>query len=289
MKNIAVLGLGTMGRNIAERILRAGYGLTVWNRTRGKAQALADGGARIAPTPAGAVQDADAVIAVLGDDAASRAVWLGEGGALAAAPAGCVLVECSTLSLGWVGELNGLALRRGLRFVDAGLGGGPGSIPGGTLNLFVGAETDTFEAVKPLLAAFSRRQFRFGPAGTGMAFKLINNMMIDVQVSALCEGLAMAERSGVDMEQASLAIAAGATASSAVASNLADMAARRYEPVSFQLRWMRKDAAYMEEFADAKGLSLPVAQSARSLLESAAGKGWLDKNWTIIAELYREE
>ena len=112
-------------------------------------------------------------------------------------------------------------------------------------------------------------------------------MMIDIQVSALCEGLAMAECSGIDMKEAGRVILAGATASSAVASNLAGLLAHAYEPVSFQLRWMRKDAAYMEKFAGDKGLKLPVAKAARSLCEEAAGREWLDKNRTIVAELYR--
>ncbi|MHB9004988.1 MAG: NAD-binding protein, partial [Coriobacteriia bacterium] len=126
-------------------------------------------------------------------------------------------------------------------------------------------------------------------AGSGMAYKLINNMMIDVQISALCEGLALAERAGIDMGEVGRAIAAGASASGAVSSNLPGLIARVYDPVSFQLRWMRKDAAYLEAFADGTGMKLPVAKAARSLLEAAAGKEWLDKNWTVIAELYRKE
>ena len=287
MKNIAVLGLGNMGAAIAEKILKAGYGLTLYNRTPDKMNPFMEKGAKDAATPAEAAKGADVIISVVGDDAASRNIWLGEAGALAAAPKGCIVVECSTLSLDWVRELNRLATSQGLRFVDAGLGGGPASIPAGTLNLFVGAEQETFDIVKPLLAVFSAEQFRFGPAGTGMAYKLINNMMIDVQVSALCEGLAMAERSGVDMKEAGRAIIAGAAASGAVVSNLAGILAQAYEPPSFRLRWMRKDAAYMEKFSDEKGLELPVAKAARSLLEDAASKGWLDRNWTIVAELYR--
>lgn len=288
MKNIAVLGLGNMGANIADKILQAGYALTVYNRTTEKAQAFAEKGAKIAPTPADAVRHADAVVSVVGDDAASKAVWLAEGGALAAAPKGCIIVECSTLSLDWVAELGGLAASHGLRFADAGLGGGPGSIIAGKLNLFVGTESATFDAVKPLLASFSKDQFRFGPAGMGMAFKLVNNMMIDVQVSALAEGLAIIEKSGIDMTEAERAIKAGVTASPIVVLNLPDIVAHKYEPAAFALRWMRKDAAYMEKFADAQGIALPVAKAARSLLESASRKGWLDKNWTILAELYRE-
>jgi len=288
MKKIAVLGLGNMGANIADKILQAGYALTVYNRTTEKTKAFVGKGARIASTPADAVREADAVVSVVGDDAASKAIWLGEKGALAAAPKGCIIVECSTLSLDWIKELSGLAAHHGVRFADAGLGGGPGSIVAGTLNLFVGAESATFDAVKPLLATFSKEQFRFGSAGAGMAFKLINNMMIDIQISALGEGLAIAEKSGIDMKEVERAIKSGVTSSPIVVMNLPGLLSRTYEPAAFALKWMRKDAVYMEKFADTQNIALPVAKAARSLLESAARKGWMDKNWTVIAELYRE-
>lgn len=140
MKTIAVLGLGNMGFNIAANILKAGYELRVYNRSKGRDGELVKQGAKNTASPADAVRGADAVVSVVGDDEASKAIWLGEQGALAATSPGCCIIECSTLSLGWVKELSALAQERRCRFADAGLGGGPGSIPGGTMNLFVGAE-----------------------------------------------------------------------------------------------------------------------------------------------------
>jgi 3-hydroxyisobutyrate dehydrogenase len=287
MKTIAVLGLGNMGFNIAANILKAGYELRVYNRSKGRDEELVKQGAKSAASPADAVRGADAVVSVVGDDEASKTIWRGEQGALAAASPGCCIVECSTLSLDWVKELSALAKEHSLRFADAGLGGGPGSIPGGTMNLFVGAEQATFDAVQPLLAAFSKRQYRFGPPGSGMAYKLINNMLIDVQVSALVEALAMMEKAGIDMAEAEKAMMNGSFSSPAVTSNIKGLMTKAYEPVSFQLRWMRKDADYMNRFADEKGVKLPVAAAARALLEEAAAKGWSSKNWTVIRELYK--
>ncbi|MDX9827959.1 MAG: NAD(P)-dependent oxidoreductase [Spirochaetia bacterium] len=287
MKTIAILGLGNMGINIAAGILKAGYELRVYNRSKGRDGELVKNGAKSASSPAEAVRGADAVVSVVGDDEASRAMWLGDQGALAAASPGCCIVECSTLSLAWVQELSTLAHEHSLRFADAGLGGGPGSIPGGTMNLFVGAEQATFDAVQPLLASFSKQQFRFGLPGAGMAYKLINNMMIDVQVSALVEALAMMEKAGIDMAEAEKAMMNGSFSSPAVTSNIKGLMAKSYEPVSFQLRWMRKDADYMNRFTDEKGMKLPVAAAARALLEEAAAKGWSSRNWTVIRELYK--
>ena len=117
--NVALLGLGIMGGGMAQNLLKAGFPLSVYNRTRAKAEPLAAQGARIAATPREAAAGAEVVIAMVGDDVASRAVWLGDDGALAGAAPGALLVECSTLSLAWVRELAGLAAERGLAFLDA--------------------------------------------------------------------------------------------------------------------------------------------------------------------------
>ena len=289
MKNVAVIGLGTMGSRIALRILAAGYRLAVYNRDRGKAAALQRDGARIAETPADAASGADAIISVVGDDESSRAVWFGAHGAIDAAPKGCTLIECSTLSVGWIGELAGVAAARGLRFVDAGLGGGPSAVDSGSLNLFVGAEKPAFDDVRPLLAAFSREQFRFGGPGAGMAYKLVNNMMVAAQVAALAEGIACAERAGLDMAEVRKAVAAGNLASPMIVTALPNLVARRYEPVTFKLRWMLKDSEYLHRFAESRGMELGIAEASRKLLKGAADRGFGDRNWTAIAEMYRKE
>lgn len=289
MKNIALIGLGSMGSQMAAKILAAGYSLKVYNRDKAKSEPFASKGATIASSPAEAAEGADAVISVVGDDTASRAVWLGNRGALAAAPKGCTIVECSTLSVAWIRELAGMAESRGLRFVDAGLGGGPAAVASGTLNLFVGAERPAFEDVRPLLAAFSREQFRFGGPGAGMAYKLMNNMMVAAQIASLSEGIACAERAGLDMAEVQRAVAAGNLASPMVVAALPNIVARRYEPVTFRLRWMLKDAGYMHALADGMGLRLGVADAVGNLLQNAADRGFGDRNWTSIADLYRKE
>src|SRR5262245_48527798 len=105
MTNVALLGLGIMGNGMAQNLLKAGFSLAVYNRTRAKAEPLAAQGARIADTPKAAAQGASFIFSMVGDDTASRAVWLGEEGALAGAEPGAVLIECSTLSIAWVREL----------------------------------------------------------------------------------------------------------------------------------------------------------------------------------------
>ncbi len=123
MTKVALFGQGLMGSGIAQNILKAGFPLTIYNRTKAKALPQLEKGAQWADTPSGAAGAADVIISVVGDDAASRAIWLGEDGALAGLRPGALAVECSTLSLDWVRELHALVTGRGCRFMDAPLTG----------------------------------------------------------------------------------------------------------------------------------------------------------------------
>jgi len=118
-QSVALLGLGTMGAGMAANLLKAGFPLTVYNRSRAKAEAFAAQGARVAETAVAAARDADVILSMLADDAASRAVWLGQDGALAAAKSGAVLVDSSTVSPAWIDELAKAASARGLELLDA--------------------------------------------------------------------------------------------------------------------------------------------------------------------------
>src|SRR5689334_12200341 len=119
MKRITFLGLGIMGAAMARRLLDNGFELTVWNRNAARADALVKAGATFAPSPADAARGADAVLAMLADDDASRAVWLGESGALATMSRGSLAIDSSTLTVGWMRELGTLAAARGVSFLDA--------------------------------------------------------------------------------------------------------------------------------------------------------------------------
>src|SRR5271163_3110302 len=140
MQRVALLGLGTMGAGMAANWLAKGFDLTVWNRTRARTHALADKGARVATTPREAAEGADCVFAMVADDTASRAVWLGDDGALAGAKTGAVVVESSTLTPDWVRELAGRARAKGCAFLDAPVGGSRQAAASGELRLFVGGD-----------------------------------------------------------------------------------------------------------------------------------------------------
>src|SRR5579863_4551361 len=139
MKNIAVLGLGKMGNGIALSLVRAGYTVTVWNRTREKAKALLDQGALWAQTPMIAAAGKDAVISMVSDDQASTAVWLNSDGAIHQMKAGSFMIECSTISFDHAGILESESKKRGIHYIDCPVTGWPEHAASGTLTLLVGA------------------------------------------------------------------------------------------------------------------------------------------------------
>jgi len=161
--SVALLGLGTMGHGMAMNLLKAGFPLTVWNRTRSKAEPVAQMGATVAESSAGAAKNAAIVIAMLADDAASRAAWLGEGGALAAMGSENIAVECSTLSPEWIAELHTAVANRGLRMVEAPVTGSRPQAEAGQLNFLAGADDDTLAAVTPVLRCMSKEILHLGP------------------------------------------------------------------------------------------------------------------------------
>lgn len=288
MQNVAVLGLGIMGGGLAQNLLAKGFPLAVWNRTREKAETLGAGGARIAETPGDAVKDADVVIAVLGDDVASRAVWLGEDGALAHMKPGAILVECSTLSPDWVGELASLARETGHSLIDAPMAGSRAAAANAQIALFVGGDAATIEAARPALEAISSRVVVLGETGAGASWKLINNMMIAVHTAALAEAVALAEAMGMDMSQVVPMILNGAGASMIVQNKLPRMMEHRYDDTDFALQWMQKDARYAIAMGRAFGIDLKTVQAAHDDFARASDAGMAEQDFAAVVEGLRK-
>ena len=262
-----------MGGGMAANLLKAGFPLTVYNRTAAKAQALVDGGARLAATPADAARGASIVISMLADDQASREVWLGRDGALAAAAPGTILIESSTVSPAWIAELAGQAAQRGLEFLDAPVTGSRVQAAAGQLSFLVGGSERALATVTPVLQAMSKEILHLGPVGSGAKLKLINNFLCGVQIASLAEGLAWIERSGLDREKALAFLKTGAGGSPVIGAVSARMVSQIYG-VNFLLRLMAKDLRYAETEAARCDIELTTAEAARKLFEARCG-AWL--------------
>ena len=285
-QSVALLGLGTMGAGMAANLLKAGFPLAVYNRSRAKAEAFAVQGARVGESPADAARGASVMVSMLADDLASRGVWLGEDGALAGAAKGAVLVECGTVSPAWIAELGEAAQSRGVEMLDAPVTGSRVQAAGGQLTFLVGGSEAALGAARPVLEAMGKEIAHLGPLGSGAKMKLLNNFICGVQVAALAEGIAWLERSGLDREQAIDLLKRGAPGSPLLGAISARMTSRDYA-VNFHLKLMSKDLLYAGEAAAANGVELTTAANARSLFERAVASGLGDEDMAAVIEPLR--
>jgi 3-hydroxyisobutyrate dehydrogenase len=284
--SIALLGTGTMGGGMAANLLKAGFPLTVYNRTRAKAEPLAAHGARIADTPAAAVSGAHIVLSMLSDDNASREAWTGKQGALAAAEPNAILIECSTASPAWVAELASLAKARGLDLLDAPVTGSRAQAEGGQLTFLVGGSEAALTEVRPALEAMSKEIIHLGPVTSGAKLKLINNFLCGVQIASLAEGLVWIEHSGLDRDKALHVLKSGAPGSPLVSAISARMTSADYT-VNFRLQLLSKDLAYAHDAAEQSGVDLSTAANAQQLFDRAAAAGYGEKDMSAVIEVLR--
>lgn len=285
---IAVLGLGTMGMGMAKNLLKAGFSVSVYNRTRAKAEQLGAAGADIANTPADAARNADVVISMLSDEDASRRTWTGEHGALNGMKPGSVLVESSTVTPAWIAELGGLASEHGLSLLDAPVTGSRVQAEDGQLIFLVGGDAGVLDRARPALAAMSKEIVLLGPVGSGARMKLINNFLCGVQVASLAEGLAWIERSGLDRDLALKVLCKGAPGSPLVNAISSRMVAATYD-VNFLLSLMRKDLRYADADAATLGIELRAAKTAETRFGEAITAGYGNKDMSAVIEPLRAQ
>jgi 3-hydroxyisobutyrate dehydrogenase len=284
--SIGLLGLGTMGQGMAKNLLKAGFPLSVWNRTKAKAEPLAHSGARVTETPAQAAGGSAIVLAMVADDAASRTAWLGQDGALEAMPEGAIAVECSTLSPDWIRELREAVVRRGLWMAEAPVTGSRVQADAGQLSFLVGADGDTLAAIAPVLECMSKEIVHLGPIGSGAQLKLINNFLCGVQVAAFAEALAWMERTGLRLETAIDFLKRGAPGSGILTAMSDRMTQRTYE-VNFLLRLMAKDQRYAKAAAAELGVDISMAAPAQELFRQAEEMGLSEKDMSAVVEVVR--
>jgi 3-hydroxyisobutyrate dehydrogenase len=283
---VAMIGLGLMGSGMARRLLGAGFPLAVWNRNPERAKALAVEGAHVAATPRDAASRADVVLSMVADDAASRAVWLGDNGALAGASRGAVLVESSTLTVGWIGQLFREVAARGCELLDAPVTGSKPHAASGELVFLVGGSAAALETARPVLAAMSRAILHVGATGRGALLKLVNNFMCGVQAASLAEALALIERSGLDRAKSLELLTTGAPGSPLVKTLSARMTARDYTP-NFLLRLMAKDLTYALAEGRKYGLALATVASALEVVDQAVAAGNGEEDFSVLVEPLR--
>lgn len=287
MKKIAFMGLGTMGAGMARNLLAAGFPLSVYNRSRARAEALAKEGAKVCDSPAQAAAEADVVVSMVADDAASRAVFLGAGGVLSAAKPGTVLIECSTLTPDWIAELADAAVKKSCTLLDAPVTGSRTQAEKGELLFLVGGDPNVAEEMQPVFKAMSRAVLYMGPSGSGSKMKLINNFLSGVQAASVAEALALTEKLGINRDKAIEVLGNGAPGSPMVKTISQRMIARDYG-IHFDLQLMVKDLTYAKELGANAGVPLRTVEGALERFRAAAEAGWKKHDLSAVIEPMRQ-
>jgi 3-hydroxyisobutyrate dehydrogenase len=283
MDRVALMGLGTIGRGMGGQILKAGFPLTVYNRTPERASELLKRGARLASSPKQAAKNADIIIAMVSDDGASRQVWLGEQGALSAAKPGAIAIECSTISPVWVRELAATAQEKGCHFLDAPVTGSKVHAGSGELLFLVGGDAAILECARHVLKVMSPNTIHLGPCGSGALIKLINNCVCGIQAASLAEALALIERSGLNRENALEILTDGAPGSPLLKIISSRMTTEEYA-VNFALPLIQKDLSYAIEEARTHDLSFRTGAAASEWFAKAQERGWGERNFSSVVE-----
>ena len=255
-RSVAFLGLGTMGFPMAGHLaVRGGHRVTVCNRTAAKADAwTARFGGAGAPTPAEAAREAEVVFLCVGGDDDVRAV---AGEAMSAMKPGTIIADHSTVSATVSREMAGLARERGLFFLDAPVSGGQAGAENGVLTVMVGGDADAFARAQPLMACYGRSVTHMGPSGAGQLTKMVNQICVAGLIQGLAEGLAFAQKAGLDGHKVVDVISKGAAQSWQMDNRAKTMLDGTFD-FGFAVDWMRKDLGIVLDEARNNGATLPV-------------------------------
>ena len=259
MAKVAFIGLGVMGYPMAGHIAtKGGHDVTVYNRTAAKAEKwAAEFGGKAAPTPQAAAEGADFVFCCVGNDDDLRSVTTGENGAFHGLKQGAVFIDNTTASAGVARELAEAASAQGVGFIDAPVSGGQAGAENGVLTVMCGGDQATYNKAEPVIMHYARASRLMGAAGSGQLTKMVNQICIAGLVQALSEGVAFAQKAGLDTEVVFDVISKGAAGSWQMENRHSTMAKDEFE-FGFAVDWMRKDLGICLEEAKANGSHLPV-------------------------------
>lgn len=280
MNKIGVIGLGIMGHGMAANFLKNGYELYVWNRTPEKAADLVKQGAKLCETPKEVAENADLVFDVTANDQSSKRVWTDEDGILKGAKKDSYLVASATLSIDWIDELAQECEAHNFTFFDMPLTGSRIGAETGNLTLLVGGDKAKLEQLKPTLKAIAKDVVYFGPAGQGLRYKLLLNMLQAIHIVGFAEVMKIAKANGMDIDQVS------ATLAERPGGIVTKMAREGYyhqpDPITFALEWLTKDLVYAKDFAGK--LDTPLLDDVLKKYRAAMETGLAQTDWTNVNE-----
>jgi 3-hydroxyisobutyrate dehydrogenase len=285
-QRVAFIGLGTMGAAMAANLARAGFEVTAWNRTPGRAPELAGLGVKVASNPADAAAQSEIVVICVSDTPDVEAVLFGPDGVAGGARAGTLVIDCSTIAPSGSWEFAARLKEHGLSMVDAPVSGGSEGAKNATLTIFVGGEDDDFERARPVLMALGRTITHVGPIGAGQAVKAVNQVILAGAYLGVAEGIVLAIKAGLDVEQVVEALGGGAAQSWVLANRSGRMIDNEY-PLGFKVALHRKDLGIALELAGQLGAVLPVSALAAQLESGLIARDHGDDDMSAVARSIR--
>jgi 2-hydroxymethylglutarate dehydrogenase len=271
--SVGYIGLGYMGKPMARNLLKAGFPLTVHNRSQGAVQELVAEGAAAANSPRALAERVDAVFSCLPGPADVEKVYLGENGVLAGAKAGSVLVDMSTIDPGTHRKIAARAAEKGVGYLDAPVSGGTTGARDGTLTIMVGGSADTLERVMPALKAMGQRIYHLGPVGNGAVVKIVNNMMSAINAIGVVEGLVLGTKFGIDPEVLYEVCSNSSAGSRSLTGTAQSVLKRDFEP-GFMIDLMHKDVGLAVDLGKNLKVRTLAAALAQQVLQEAQAAGF---------------
>ena len=284
---IAFIGMVTMGMGMALNILKAGYSLTVHNRTRAREAPVVEQGAKAAASPMEAAAGADLVITCVSDTPDVEAVILGEKGVMHGARPGTIVVDMSTISPAVTRTIADTLAQKEIHMIDAPVSGGSEGAQKGTLAIMAGGDEAVFQRALPVLETMGKTITRLGPIGAGQITKAINQTILAATYLGVAEGMVLGMKAGLDAKKVAQAIGGGAAGSWVLENRTANMVDNTY-PLGFRVRLHHKDLKIALEAARELGVALPATALVDQLETGLIGRGFGDEDVSALARTIRE-
>lgn len=285
MKKISFIGTGVMGSSIVKHLLKADYSVTLYTRTKQKADPLLEQGAKWAPTVQEAVEGADIIFTMVGLPSDVEEIYFKEDGILANGVAQQIVVDMTTSSPALAIKIEEAARAKGMSSLDAPVSGGDVGAQNGTLSIMCGGSEEVFEQVKPILSLFGSQIVLQGPSGSGQHTKMSNQLAIATNMIGVCEALVYAEKAGLNPERVLQSISPGAAGSWSLSNLGPRMLAGDFAP-GFYTKHFLKDLRIALDEANSMGLELPGLQLASGFYEDLVAKGYGDKGTQVLYKRY---
>ena len=287
MEKIAFLGIGIMGHNVVVNLIKAGYPVTVYNRTAVKCEPLVALGCSQAKTPKEAVSNVDIVMVMLSDDSGIEDVMFGKDGIIEGIKPGQIVIDLTTClpntSLKEATAVNS----KGARFLDAPVFGSKNESRDAGLWIVVGGENEDYKKVLPIFKSISETTHYMGENGKGSSMKLVGNLVVAAQIEAVAESLTLATKAGQDPKDV-LDVLSVTDFKSPILSGVGDAVCRRDFSPSFYLKLMLKDANLISAFAQDLNVCLPASAAIREVIKAGVNKGWGNENASAFVKVIEQ-